>query len=313
MPPTSYPNGVLSMGGLAALGPFSPMNGRKHIWVRGVTSVATSGSNRDLLGNDGAPGDNPDEPLRTMARAFVLAEPGCTIHFTGNIREQLNSPAGLFDVTIVGEGNRPRHADAHTGNNGYSAATWKSPAVPVAVTPLLKVRQQGWRFANILFANPSDAPALDFMRDAAAGDDERDSSHAEVLGCRFAGGSSGIKITGTEIVHNLFIHDNIFNDITRAIWATAYYARRAVIEHNIFELNTNHIVAAFGDSHILNNSFGQFTTLSIDLTGGNGHNVITGNYLSGTYSIAGGYKKSNANDEWAGNQNVAGVTTVVPA
>lgn len=281
-----------------------PANGRKHLWVRGVTSLATSGQLRDLIGNDGAPGDNPDEPLRTMARAFVLAEPGCVIHFTGNIREELSTPAGLFDVTIIGEGNRPRHADAHTGNNGYSAATWKPPAAPTAATPLLVVRQQGWRFFNILFVPAVDAAALEFMRDAAAGDDERDSSHAEIAGCRFAGGQDGILISGPEIVHNLHIHNNIFNDATgTAIKAAAYYARRAIIEDNIFEKNVNHIVAALGESIIRRNHFNQHTTQSIDLNGGNGLNVITGNFLSGTYSVAGGYRKSNANDDWGGNWN----------
>jgi hypothetical protein len=313
--PTNFPQGLTSMGVPAGVGDLIPMNGRKQIWVRGVSSLATIGQNRDLIGNDGAPGDNPDEPLLTMARAFQLLESGAVIHFTGDIKEQLSAPDGIFDVTIIGEGTRPRHADAHTGNNGYSAATWKSPAVPAATTALLTVRQQGWRFANILFACPSDDAALDFIRDAAAGDLERDSSHAAVLGCRFAGaGLAGIKISGTENVFDLLIKGNIFNDLTTAITAGAF-CHRFIIEDNRFDLNTNHIVASLTDSFILNNVMGQFTTLSIDLTGGGGHNVITKNYLSGTYGIGGGYVKSNANDEWAGNFNslAGGITAADPA
>lgn len=304
---TKYPFGVSSFGCPLPASSLYPMNGEKHWWVRAYSGVGG--------GSDGMPGDNPDEPLLTMAKAFTKIDSGDVIHFVGNVREQLNTPAGVFDVTIIGEGTRPRHADAHTGNNGYQTATWKAPAAPAATTPLLKVRQQGWRIVNVLIAPPSDEAGISFMRDAATGDDERDSSQSGVYGCRFAGGSSGIKIIGTEIVHGIEIYGNYFADITRAIYATSYYGRRCIIEKNKFELNTNHIVAALGDSVIINNVFGQFTTLSIDLTDGNGHNVVTKNYLSGTYSIAGGYKKSNANDEWAGNFNslAGGITAVVPA
>jgi hypothetical protein len=281
------------------------MNGGNHYWVRAYSGVGG--------GSNGNGGKSPDEPLLTMAKAFTLIDSGDIIHFVGNVAEQIETPAGVFDVTIIGEGTRPRHADAHTGNNGYQTATWKTAGI--ATTPLLKVRQQGWRICNVLIAPPADSPGIDFMRDAAAGDSERDSSHSGVYGCRFAGGSSGIKITGTEIVHDIEIAGNIFNDITRAIWATAYYGRRFLIHDNDFDLNTNHIVAALGDSKIINNVFGQFTTMGVDLTNGNGHNVVTKNYLSGTYSIGGGYKKSNANDEWAGNFNslTGGITAVVPA
>src|SRR6476619_180307 len=74
-------------------------------------------------GGDNQTGDNRDEPFRTMAKALAVVGSGDTIYFRGNIVENLVAPAGIFDVTIIGAGNRPRHADAHTGNNGYSSAT----------------------------------------------------------------------------------------------------------------------------------------------------------------------------------------------
>lgn len=167
----------------------------------------------------------------------------------------------------------------------------------------------------MLFVPPSDDAAIDFIRDAAAGDAERDSSHAEILGCRFAGGSIGVKISGTEIVHGVRITRCNFQDIATAISAAAAYARRFEIVGNIFELNTNHLVAALTDCYLLQNIFGQFTTKSIDLTGGGGHNVITQNYLSGTYTIGGGYTTSGATDEWGGNYNsiAGGLTAADPA
>jgi hypothetical protein len=167
----------------------------------------------------------------------------------------------------------------------------------------------------MLFVPPTDDAAIDFIRDAASGDSERDSSHSEILGCRFAGNSIGIKFSGTEIVHGVRIARCNFQDITTAISAAAAYARRCEITDNIFEKNTNHIVAALTDSYILRNIFGQFTTKSIDLTGGGGHNVVTQNYLSGTYTNGGGYTTSGATDEWGANFNViaGGLTAADPA
>jgi hypothetical protein len=300
---TAYPNGISSFG-IPAVGRYQA-NGAKHYWVNG-----------NVGGSDRLPGDNPDEPLATVEEAFTRITSGDVIHLLGNIREQLTAPAGVFDVTIVGEGTRPRHADAHTGTNGYRATcTWKSPAAPTAATPLLKLQQQGWRLQNILWVPPSDAAAIALIRDTGSGDDERDASHAEIIGNRFAGGSIGIQFLGTEILHNCLIADNVFQDSTYAIRATAAYCRRAIIERNHFELNTNHIVAALTDAHIIDNVFGQFTTLSISLAGGGGHNVVARNVLSGTYSEVGGYIKSNANDEWGGNYNslAGGITASDPA
>lgn len=294
--------------------PLAPSNGRRHIWVQGQ------------YGNNGNEGFGPDAPVSTMARAFTMLQSGDTIHFTGSILEQLVAPAGIFDVTIIGEGTRPRHADAATSSTieklgGRSGATWKAPASPAATTPLLVVRQQGWRFANILFAPPSDDAALEFIRDAAAGDLERDSSHAEVLNCRFAGGLTHILISGSEIVHNLLIRGNLFQDQSGATGAAiktsiaANYCRRFVVEDNIFELNTKHIVAGMEDSTIRRNMIQTFTTTGIDLRGGTGLNRVYDNYLSGTYSEAGGYFRAAADDDWGGNWNtgVGVLTTADPA
>lgn len=294
--------------------PLAPSNGGRHLWIQAQ------------YGNDGNPGFGPDSPIKTMAKAFTMIKSGDTIHFTGKLTEQLIAPASIFDITIIGEGTRPRHADAQASTTldslgGRSAASWSAPSSPTATTPLLLVRQQGWRFCNILFAAPSDDAALEFIRDAASGDSERDSSHAEIVGCRFAGGFIGIKITGTEIIHNLLIRGNIFNDMAGVggggiVSASANnYLRRAIIEDNIFELNVNGIVCGMEDSTIRRNMFQTFTTTSCSLAGGTGLNRIYSNYLSGTYSIAGGYVRAAADDDWGGNWNtgVGVLTTADPA
>ena len=260
------------------------------------------------LGVDSGTGQNPLKPFRTMQYAFNQLRSGDVIYFRGNIVENLSAPAGIFDVSIIGCGNRPRHADAHTSNNGYSAATWKAA---VQTDPLLILRQQGWRLSNLLLDAPTSDAAIEFIRDAASGDSERDSSHAEILGCRFASGATGILITGTENVFNVRVEGCTFNDLTDAIKGDT--AWRWQIIGNEFHSNTNHVDSGFTQSVIRGNTFGKFTTKSIDLTGG-ANNVVYTNYLYGTYSNVGGYT-AGTGDEWGGNYNsiTGGLTAADPA
>lgn len=269
-----------------------------------------------LNGNGSRAGNGTrDNPFLTMAAALAAASSGDAIYFKGNITENIVAPAGLFNISIIGAGTRPRHADAHTSSNGYSGATWKAL---VQTEPLIQLRQQGWRLANILFDCPTTDGAIELIRDAAAGDLERDSSHTEIVGNRFASGETGILISGTEIIHNVLVAGNIFNDLTHAIKTSivADYGRRWEIVNNVFMKNTNHLVAGLYESVIQDNMFGNFTTLGLDLRGGaGGLNVITKNYLTGTYSNVGGYYRSAATDEWAGNFNTlaGGITVADPA
>jgi hypothetical protein len=288
----------LSVGGAPVFGNAANPYGRV-LFVDG---------NRGLDGNNGKSGGRA---FLTMAQAMLNVASGDTIFVRGNITENITAPAGIFDVSIIGAGNRPRHADAHTGNNGYSGATWKAS---VTSDPLLILRQQGWRIENILFACPTTDAALDFIRDAASGDSERDSSHAIVRGCRFAGGQDGIRITGTENVFNVLVEDCMFHDQTgTSIVSSGGFAHRWQIRNNEFVANANHIDVGFTQATIRDNNFGKFTTKSIDLTGG-ANNVVTRNHLSGTYSNVGGYT-AGTNDEWGGNFNSlsGGVTASDPA
>jgi hypothetical protein len=267
-------------------------------------------------GNDGL---SAATPFLTMAKAFASIASGDTIYFRGNIREQLSTPAGVFDVTIIGGGNRPRHADAHTGNGGYSAATWKQPESPTASTPLLKVKQQGWRTINVLFSGaPAGTPAIQLFRDGGAGDLERDASHFHMLNCRVDGAPIGIQDSGG----CAFVR--IENTLFRGMTTTAINAVAGAgigtllcwqVLDNMFQDNVNHMILGLNQGIVRGNLLGKFTTKSIDLTGGTGYNVVTGNTLSGTYSEVGGYIRAAATDEWGGNLNslAGGVTASDPA
>jgi hypothetical protein len=274
---------------------------------------ANSGSNSNS-------GKSAGTAFLTMATALAAAASGDKIRYVGKIREQLIAPVQVFDVTIVGSGNRPRHADSAPAGGELAANTWTVPASgAVAGKACLRLLQQGWRLQNILWAAEAAAAAVEICRNAGEGNAERDASHAEILNCRFVAGQDGVRcgVAGlyTEIPNNVGIADCIFTGQTGTSIVGAIYANQWEIARNRFMANANHIVLPAGATHIYDNIMGAFTTKSIDLTGGTGTNIITKNYLSGTYSEGGGYIKSNANDEWAGNWNTlaGGITIADPA
>lgn len=266
-------------------------------------------------------GRSPGEAFSTMQRAFNSVASGDIIYFVGKITEQLVTPVQVFDVTVVGCGNLPRHADATPAGGNYAASQWGPPASGgVAAQATVRVLQQGWRFMNILFTMiDANAGGIELVRNADAGDAERDASHAQILGCRFAGAGIGVKAGATsftELVFNARVEGNTFNGCTFGIGGAGQF-NQAQIVNNFFNQNTNNIDVAMEGSMIVDNVLSTFTTASINLAGGIGTdpNIITKNYLSGTYSNAGGYTSHDSGDEWAGNFNTlaGGITVADPA
>ncbi len=267
-------------------------------------------------GSNANDGLSPQTPFLTMARAFEMIKSGDVINFTGKVAEQLVTPVQVFDVIVNGCGNSPRDPDSAPDGGQYSAAEWKAPASGgTAAQATCRVLQQGWRFQNFLMrAVDANAGCLEFVRNAGSGNDERDASHASVSGMRFAGAGIGIKFGATSFTENVFnvsVKNCIFNDQTYAIRLTNGGAYRAQITDNVFETNTNHIVAAFNQANISHNSVGDVTTAAIVLTGG-AANMVNWNALEGTYA-AGALYAPGTGDNWNGNAASTGFTAAVPA
>lgn len=314
---TDFPNGVTSFGmplfgggpGKAAAGAPGWNMAYGRTWF--VDAYA---------GSNGNSGTGPTTPFSTMAKAFEVVASGDVINFRGKITEQLVTPVNVFDVWINGMGNRPRHADATPVGGNIAASQWGAAGL-TAATATLRVLQQGWRFTNFLMtAVDLNAACLEIVRNAGAGDLERDASHAQVLGMRFSGAGVGIRggVAGlfTELPYNVEVGYSQFDNMTYAMRA-AVECNQWYIHDNVFAPNTNQIIMAARNFTIKNNSIGAFTaggnSGGIDLNGGTGLNQITGNNLSGTYSIAGGYRAANANDNWYGNVASVGLTSADPA
>lgn len=317
---TDFPNGVTSFGVPLFGGDAKFVTAAfGRTWFVNANSTTVSAGMQP--GSNGYSGTSPTQPFLTMAKAFSVISNGDVINFVGKIQEQLVTPVQVFDVWINGCGLRPRHADSTPTGGQYAAAQWAPPASGgTAAQATLRVLQQGWRFTNFLMtAIDANAACLEIVRNAGAGNDERDASHASVFAMRFSGAGVGIRggaTSFTEIPYNVEVAGCQFDNMT--------YAMRAVVEcnqwyihHNRFAPNTNQIIMAARNFLIANNSIGSFTAAAssggIDLNGGTGLNQVCFNNLSGTYSIAGGYRVANANDNWYGNASSAGYTSADPA
>lgn len=291
------------------------------------SSIQVSGSNSGNavykvdanIGSDSNDGLSWATPFLTMGKAFTTVSSGDTILFAGKIKEQLVTPVQVFDVSVIGIGNRPRHADAAPTGSALANSTWAAPDSPVANQALVRVLQQGWRFENILFAGAAGCASIEFVRNAASGDSERDASHGVVRGNRFAGANStdsAIKFGSTsytEIVNNTLIVGNDFQGCATAIKEhSAGLQYRCQIIGNTFISNTNDIVLGGYFTHIIGNVMSLAPTSAIKISGGTGSSQVHGNYLPGTYANGTLYAPGS-NDNWNGNYASTGVTAAVPA
>ena len=269
------------------------------------------------VGSDGNRGNSRDRPFATMSKAFSQLDSNDVIIFRGKVREQVTAPDGVFDVTIIGAGNRPRHADDHTesgGARGSSAATWVLPTSPVSATPLLTVRNQGWRLQNFLMGADTSQVCVDLVTNSESGDDEYSAGHFSCYGMRFDGAGIGIRDNGP--AGFVGIHDSFFRGQTTAIAVTAGAGPGTrswwEITGNRFESNTNHVVAALDRALVKGNMFMAFTTKALDVSGGSvGLNVVTENVFTGDYSTAA--HASGPTDFWFNNHAIDAAETEVDA
>jgi hypothetical protein len=263
-------------------------------------------------------GESPSTASATMDKIFDKLASGDIIYAIGNIREQLVTPVQVFDVTIIGCGNRPRNADATPAGGNWAAVTWRAPASGgTAAQATLRILQQGWTIYNILFNMiDTNAAGIEIVRNAGADDAERDASHASIIGCRFAGAGIGIRsgVAGsfTENTTNVLVQGNTFLSNTTAILQTAGFGGlNWQIKDNDFITCTNDIVGPFSATKIIGNRMSLAPTASIVLTGGSG-NMVHYNALPGTYA-AGALYAPGTSDDWNGNAASTGFTAAVPA
>lgn len=226
------------------------------------------------------------------------------ILFSGVLREQAVAPLGVFDVRIVGAANQPRQA-TNAGVPTGGGASWLAPTSPVAATPLLELREQGWTIENIQMAGPSDDACIKMHCEESA--TYPDASHLTLKGVRFTGGLIGLEDFGG--ASNVLIEDCSFEDLAGvgggAIVITNQGIRipqRWMVRRNRFLPSVNGIVGAWVDSQFIYNTIMKQTTTTINLASGNTglRNTVRWNdfnIAAADFDPAGGVT-GNATDTW---------------
>jgi len=227
-----------------------------------------------------------------------------TIVISGVLREQAIAPLGVFDVEVIGAANRPRQA-TNAGIPTGGGATWLAPASPVATTPLLELREQGWSIENIDFVPPADDAAIKMHCEETA--TYPDASHLTVRGCRFTDGLIGIEDFGG--ASNVLVEECSFESLAGAgggaIVVTNQGVRipqRWLFRNNRILPCVNGIVGAFVDSVFRDNTIAKSTTATINLASGNTglRNFVYMNVFNTNnagFNPAAGYT-GNATDTW---------------
>jgi len=256
----------------------------------------------------------------TLAKAFSVIQSGDTIVISGKVREQLTTPVGVFDVTVVGTGNRPRHADTSPAGGSRSTATWTTPAVEAAATPLVTVLQQGWKFENILFAGPSAAASILLVR-TAEGASETDASHCSIVNNRFASGFVHISDTGG--CYGVLVKGNRF--VSATSFAILGVGNIGVgqsawqIEGNRFDENVNGVKIAGFACDINYNSFSDGgtpnTTVVLNTNNGGGadNRVSYNNFQTTTGNFNTPDVVGATTDYWNPNYSFDTLETGTPA
>ena len=265
-------------------------------------------ASRGVIGYDGNDGLSPLSPFATVDRAFDFIKSYDTIIIDGVVREQVVSPAGVYDVTLIGAANTPRQATSGGVATG-GGATWMPPTSPTATTPLLEILVQGWSIFNISFTPHTNSAGIRTTRSASV--DATDGSHFRISNCMFnaQGGSGTIGIEDNGGASFGMIDNNRFIGLATAIKGlnTASNVPQGWrITGNRFNTNTNAIGMSLNQGLVDNNFIRQtandtnFKVNLIAVSSQGEFNQVINNIFpdaAANVTIAKGYKPG-ANDVW---------------
>ncbi len=304
-------------------------------WPFGPAWVQTGDVNGPVLyvdtvfGSDSTKGLAPREgAYATMAAAFAdlearnAATAGSSsngvIFVSGHVQEQVEVPANVFGVKIVGfvNGNPRNTTDSGTVLPG-NGVDWVAPSSPTADEPLLRISEQGWEVHNILFVPGNGIAGIELRREETA--TYFDASHAIISGCRFIAanttGTIGIEDIGGSgfvTVENC-VFDTLASGIVNTSTAIAN-PLRWLVRNNRFLNNTEHIDMPFTESWYQWNVHDEATT-NIDFSGGAGGNFVNNNNFdndAANIAPADGYT-AGTGDSWQVNQANDAVYYGIPA
>lgn len=269
-------------------------------------------------------GGGPRGSFTTFASLAPNLRTRDLIYISGVLREQATAPLGVRDVTILGAANSPRQATSGGVPTG-GGASWLAPLVPVATTPLLTLREQGWTIINVQFAPVASSACIRFARAETAA--IPDASHGKVIDCYFVGGGAlGIGIEDVGGCSNIVIEGNRFqlllDTAIKGISTGIAVPLGWQIVGNRFQQNLNDVKMSLSygmvsENHFMTAGAGAtnkvVSTTFVAAQGGNNHvtqNVFTN--VAAAIANATGYTGA-ASDVWAENFCTDAVDYGVPA
>lgn len=232
-----------------------------------------NGEGADYDGLDGHGGRSPQDAFATIAYALTKIASYDIIVLSGVFREQVVAPTNIYDVTILGAGNRTRQAtDGGVATGG--GATWMAPASPVATTPLIQIIRQGWTIENVMFNPVTNSAAVRLTTSGGLNEAGQFTFRNNLvmgggtgqIGIEDNGGSGFVVVEGSEfqgLTGTALLGLSTSNAVPLS-WR---------IENNKFQQNTNDIKMSLSYAQILGNRF---------LTAGAGatNKVISTTFLS---------------------------------
>lgn len=261
----------------------------------------------------------------TMADAFANLRSRDVIILGGVLREQVVAPLDIYDVSIIGAANLPRQATSGGVPTG-GGACWLAPTSPVAATPLLELRAQGWSLSNIEMTPVNASAAVRLTRSAVV--DTIDAGHA-IFENMFFGGNGGTTQNGIEdnggcrsvqVLNCRF--EGLGNTALLSLNTAAAVPQDWLVLQSYFRGNLNDIKMSLNFSKILWNSFltaGSGATNKVVQTNfiavqGNNNHVNHNGFTNTAAQIANasGYNGGNA-DMWADNFCTDAVDYGIPA
>lgn len=255
-------------------------------------------------------GGGPEGAYGTWAALSPNLKSRDLVYLIGVLREQCVTPAGIYDVTILGAANRPRQSTSGGVPTG-GGATWMAPASgATASTPLLEIKSQGWVIENISFTPHTSSAGIRLTRSATV--DSIDGSHFIISGCLFAaqGGTSQIGIEDNGGASFGLIEDCRFISLTgtaiKGLSTASNVPQGWRITRNRFNGNTNAIGMSLTESLVDNNFIRQtandtnFKVNMIAVSAQGSLNQVINNVFSdaaANVTIAKGYKPGTT-DVW---------------
>lgn len=268
-------------------------------------------------------GTNPEYPLTTVQVAInnlIAFATATSISLDGSVI--VVAAEATLTETVTIPANAPDYCTILGSGTSSHRPTWAATAAPGTA---LTVNAEGWTIEGITFETGAASTAVTLNADAyktTIRNCRFDGLYGGLYGVNFVGAPHRVTIEGCEFIEYRRTDNTAYGMIVTDSTSSNPY--QCNIINNRFR-NCENYIGSLNSNRAWNMSLFQgnvFVTshaalipvqLYLDLRGGSrGYNIVTGNYMGGVYSNAGGYYANAATPDtcWMGNMTEATPGTV---